>query len=391
MTETRDDCQGHRMLIDPDARVGAARDRVARFEQAIAAMVNCQGPELEMLITSLKKAQKDAQEMPLEAHIRAREAFIERSKKRIEQFDVERAAESRGWRRVRKDWRSSGPWFLFSQLHHSLSNDSCCTIGRLSNSEVGRGRLHFRHGGGGLGVVGRPAGRHEHGADGWESCGSRTHLWIDHPTRSLRPTGAEPSMVSNMIVARRSSRYGMRGRVGEASKPGSQLSRQRSPSQGSTEESVMPASEELMDAMQEDFEGTQVRRRTRRRVLSDDDLLLTQVLPVFSHKASRRVVLVPGASGDTPHSGPDRSDSGEDGDATQVAHHEGAPVDATAVELPSSPHTSVVDALELDLSVPAFDPMESGVPTCSSEWFSQGIAWSSFSVGVQHCGCFQGS
>ena len=123
----------------------------------------------------------------------------------------------------------------------------------------------------------------------------------------------------------------------------------------------MTASEELMDAMQEDFEGTQVRRRTRRRVLSDDDFPLAQVLPVFSHMASRRVVLVPGDSGDTPRSGPDRSDSGEGGDATQFAHQEAAPnvVDATAVELPSSPHTSVVDALELDLSVPAFDPMES--------------------------------
>ena len=74
----------------------------------------------------------------------------------------------------------------------------------------------------------------------------------------------------------------MRGvRVGEASNPGPQLSRQRSPSQGSTEESVMPASEELIDAMQEDFEGTQVRKRTRRRVLGDDDLPLTQVLLFF--------------------------------------------------------------------------------------------------------------
>ena len=36
--------------------------------------------------------------------------------------------------------------------------------------------------------------------------------------------------------------------MGEASNPGPQLSRQRSPSQGSTVESVMPASEELMDA-----------------------------------------------------------------------------------------------------------------------------------------------
>ena len=62
-------------------------------------------------------------------------------------------------------------------------------------------------------------------------------------------------------------------------------------------------------------------------------------------------------------------------------------VDATAVEF--------VDALELDLSVLAFDPMESDeeddtgvsiVPVVES-----GIAWlPSFSVGVQHCGCFQG-
>ena len=92
--------------------------------------------------------------------------------------------------------------------------------------------------------------------------------------------------------------------------------------------------------------------------------------------------MVPGASGDTP--GPDRGHSGEGGDETQFAHHgvenhrrglvvEVAPnvVDATAVELPSSPHASVVDALEFDFSVPAFDPMQSdeedefdaGVPT----------------------------
>ena len=34
--------------------------------------------------------------------------------------------------------------------------------------------------------------------------------------------------------------------------------------------------------MQEDLAGTQVRRRTRRRVVSDDDLPLTQVLLAFS-------------------------------------------------------------------------------------------------------------
>ena len=56
-------------------------------------MRNCQETELDMMVISMKKAQKCAQEMPLEAKIRAREAFIEPSNKRIEQFDVERAAE----------------------------------------------------------------------------------------------------------------------------------------------------------------------------------------------------------------------------------------------------------------------------------------------------------
>ena len=150
-------------------------------------------------------------------------------------------------------------------------------------------------------------------------------LWIGHRSYQKPPSHRGRAIHGlqhgQMIFARRSSKYGTRGvRVGEASNPGPQLSRQRSPSQGSTEESVMPASEELMDTMQEDFEGTQVRRRTRRRVLSDDDLLLTQVSPALSHMGSRRVVLVPGASGATPRSGPDKSVSGEDGDTTLLAH-----------------------------------------------------------------------
>ena len=139
--------------------------------------------------------------------------------------------------------------------------------------------------------------------------------------------------------------------------------------------------DQLCIGQQEDLEGTHVRRKTR-RVLSDDDLPLTQVLPAFSHLASRRVVLVPGASGDIPRSGPDRSDSGEDGDETQFAHHGVEShrrglvvevalnvVDATTVELPNSPQASVVDALEFDLSVPAShgfdeeDEFDAGVPT----------------------------
>ena len=82
-----------RRVWTPDTRMGAARDKVARLEQAIAAMGNYQGPELDVLVAALKKAQKESQELHLEAQIRAREGFIERAKKRIEQFDLERAAE----------------------------------------------------------------------------------------------------------------------------------------------------------------------------------------------------------------------------------------------------------------------------------------------------------
>ena len=73
--------------------MGAVRDKVARLEQAIAAMVNDQRPELDVLVAALKKAQKESQELPLEAQIRPREGYIERAKKRIKQFDLERAAE----------------------------------------------------------------------------------------------------------------------------------------------------------------------------------------------------------------------------------------------------------------------------------------------------------
>ena len=63
---------------------------------------------------------------------------------------------------------------------------------------------------------------------------------------------------------------------------------------------------ELLDAMQEDLEGTQV-RRTRRRVIIGDDVPVTEVVSaaVPSFMTSRRLVLVPGAPGDSLRSGPD--------------------------------------------------------------------------------------
>ena len=74
--------------MDPDAKVVAARDKVARLEQAIAAMWDSRGIEMDTLISAIKREQKDAQEQ-----IRAREAFIKRARKRIVLHDEERAAE----------------------------------------------------------------------------------------------------------------------------------------------------------------------------------------------------------------------------------------------------------------------------------------------------------
>ena len=81
--------------VDPDIRVLAARERVSRLERALAAMEDFEGPEALSLRTALKRAQEDAQEVPVEVQIRDREAFIERARKRIAKIDKERASEVR--------------------------------------------------------------------------------------------------------------------------------------------------------------------------------------------------------------------------------------------------------------------------------------------------------
>ena len=81
------------VVFDPEARMAAGRDKVARLEQAIAAMGDLKGPAMDALVTALKRAQQEAQEMPLESQIQAREAFLERARKRLVHIDQERAAE----------------------------------------------------------------------------------------------------------------------------------------------------------------------------------------------------------------------------------------------------------------------------------------------------------
>ena len=58
-------------------------------------MGDFEGPEVTRKRTVLKRAQKDAQELPVEVQIREREAFIERARKRIAKIDEDRLSEVR--------------------------------------------------------------------------------------------------------------------------------------------------------------------------------------------------------------------------------------------------------------------------------------------------------
>ena len=77
-----------------------------------------------------------------------------------------------------------------------------------------------------------------------------------------------------MTVVRCSSRCGLQGvRVGDASNFGPQLPRHRSPARRGRKTHLAPsrASAELLDTIQEDLEDTQIRTRTRRRVVPSDE------------------------------------------------------------------------------------------------------------------------
>ena len=70
------------------------RCKVRRFEEALKAMGDMQGPEVEVLQDALKRARQAAQERPLASQLSECRSFIERSERRLEKIDAERAAET---------------------------------------------------------------------------------------------------------------------------------------------------------------------------------------------------------------------------------------------------------------------------------------------------------
>ena len=204
--------------VDPDARVVAARDKVARLEQAIAAMGDFKGPEMDTLATALKRAQKDAQEQPLDAQIRAREAFIERSRKRIANYDEERAAEASRLEESEKRLEELRAMQCAQPGLPSTPVADASTY-RLSIPHSEEGGLRPNHRAGSDGVDERPTRGHERSAPVWESFRTGAHLWFDHRGHQKSPACCcFPVHGEVMCVPRRTeSRYGLRGiRVGEA-------------------------------------------------------------------------------------------------------------------------------------------------------------------------------
>ena len=103
-------------------------------------------------------------------------------------------------------------------------------------------------------MVRKSTGRHEHGVDGREPIGSSSHFRDGHRRNQKFATNSAPFYGhQHGDVCVRSSKHGLRVRVGEASNPGPQSQRRRFPSQDDGEPDAFFAeppfaSEELLDA-----------------------------------------------------------------------------------------------------------------------------------------------
>ena len=79
--------------VSPDAARQAARDRVAKLQQALVVLGETSGPEVDGLRSALAKAQKSASEPTLEVQVTECKSFIARAEKRVAALDAQRAQE----------------------------------------------------------------------------------------------------------------------------------------------------------------------------------------------------------------------------------------------------------------------------------------------------------
>ena len=79
--------------VSPNAARQAARDRVAKLQQALVVLGETSGPEVDGLRSALAKAQKSASEPTLEVQVTECKSFIARAEKRVAALDAQRAHE----------------------------------------------------------------------------------------------------------------------------------------------------------------------------------------------------------------------------------------------------------------------------------------------------------
>ena len=185
------------------------RERVARLEQGHCSNGELPGAGVDMLVTSLKKAQKDAQEMPLEAQNQSSRSFhrtLHEEDRTIRRRACRRSPEVGG--ESEKTGGAPG---------HGSCSANCTTACRCqcrSEPTPANGVGSATTIAGPSCTTGRPSATEEEVlewlADRQEDM--NTALMAGNPveagrisgsitdaSRSLRPTGVEPSMVSNVV------------------------------------------------------------------------------------------------------------------------------------------------------------------------------------------------
>ena len=85
--------RGHTLRGNPDEVQAAAKSRVERLERALSVLGDGDSTEVQGLQAALKEARRAARDKPVAVQIEECEAFIQRSRKRLERLEEERIKE----------------------------------------------------------------------------------------------------------------------------------------------------------------------------------------------------------------------------------------------------------------------------------------------------------